>query len=131
MGIFNFFSSKEKRAKLSHLKSLLTLSLADGKIEKSELAAIAAVCSREGLTDSDLQRCIENPGSIDFVPPTDDLTRFQYLKDMVLLMMCDGNIDKNEFVLCKLTAETLGFKPKVIDAMVLEIINDFKNKMTK
>lgn len=80
MGIFNFFSSKEKRAKLSHLKSLLTLSLADGKIEKSELAAIAAVCSREGLTDSDLQRCIENPDSINFVPPTDDLTRFQYLK---------------------------------------------------
>lgn len=46
-------------------------------------------------------------------------------------MMCDGNIDKNEFVLCKFTAETLGFKHKVIDAMVLDIINDFKSKMTK
>lgn len=78
-----------------------------------------------------MQRCIENPDSINFVPPTDDLTRFQYLKDMVLLMMCDGNIDKNEFVLCKFTAETLGFKHKVIDAMVLDIINDFKSKMTK
>ena len=91
MGIFDFFSSNEKRVQLSHLKNLVALMLADGKIEKAELAAIAAVCSREGLTDADLKRCIKSPESIDFVPPSDNLQRIQYLKDMVLLMMSDGD----------------------------------------
>lgn len=103
--------------------------MADGKIEKSELGAIAAVCSREGLTDEDMKKCLENPNSIQFVPPTDDHTRLRYLRDMVLLMMCDGNIDENEMVVCKVTAEALGYRHEVIDAMILDIIADLKNKM--
>lgn len=129
MGIFDFFSSNEKRAKLSHLKSLVALSMADGKVQKSELVAIAAVCSREGLSDCDLQKCLNNPESIDFVPPTDDNTRLRYLKDMVLLMMSDGNIDKNEYAVCKLTAEALGYRHEVIDAMLLDIIGELKSKI--
>ena len=60
MGIFDFFNSNNDREKLSHLKALVALSLADGKLEKAELAAIAAVCQREGLTDADLKKCIDD-----------------------------------------------------------------------
>lgn len=103
--------------------------LADGKIEKQELASIAAVCSREGLTKADLKRCLESPESIDFVPPANDLQRIQYLKDMVLLMMSDCNIDENEMLVCKMTAEALGFKHEVIDAMILNIIAELKKEL--
>lgn len=130
MGIFDIFSSGRK-AKLSHLKGLVALAMADGKLEKSELAAIAAVCSREGLSETDLKKCIENPGSIEFNPPKDDETKIKYLRDMVLLMMCDGNIDDNEVLVCKLTAEALGFKHEVIDAMVLDIIEDITRAASK
>ena len=129
MSIFDFFSSKEKRAKLSHLKNLVALSMADGKVEKSELAAIAAICSREGLTEDDLQKCLNNPDSINFVPPTDDKTRLRYIQDMLLLMMSDGDIDENEMLVCKLTAEALGYKHEVIDAMLIGIIADLKEKI--
>lgn len=130
MGIFNFFKkSDDKRIKLSHLKNLVVLMLADGKIEKQELASIAAVCSREGLTKADLKRCLESPESIDFVPPANDLQRIQYLKDMVLLMMSDCNIDENEMLVCKMTAEALGFKHEVIDAMILNIIAELKKEL--
>ena len=37
MGIFDFFSSNEERVQLSHLRNLVALMLADGKIEKAEL----------------------------------------------------------------------------------------------
>lgn len=129
MSIFDFFSSKEKRAKLSHLRNLVTLSMADGKLEKSELAAIAAVCNREGLTEDDFRKCLNNPNSINFVPPKDNITRVRYLKDMVLLMMSDGDIDQNELLVCKLTAEALGFKHEVIDAMLFDIIAEIKEKI--
>lgn len=129
MGIFDFFSSKSDKQKLSHIKSLVALAMADGKVEKSELAAIAAVCSREGVSESEIKNFLDNPDSVDFVPPTDHQTKVQYLKDMCALMMIDGNIDKNEVVLCKLTAEALGFRHEVIDAMVSDIIDDLKEKM--
>ncbi len=129
MGIFNFFSSKSDKQKLSHIKSLIALAMADGKVEKSELAAIAAVCSREGIEESEIKNLLDNPESVDFVPPTDHQTKVQYLKDMCALMMIDGNIDKNEVVVCKLTAEALGFRHEVIDAMVSDIIDELKVNM--
>ena len=52
--------------------------------------------------------------------------RVVYLKDMVLLMMCDGDIDDRELALCKATAIALGFKHEVIDAMIMDIIEDIK-----
>ena len=131
MSIFDLFRVKSEREKLSHLKTLVALAVADGKVEKSELAAIATICRREGLTDADLKRCLDNPESISFVAPSDDKTKLEHLKDMVCLMMCDGNINENEFAVCKLTAEALGYKHEVIDAMILAIIEDLKSAINK
>ena len=126
MRFSDFFKSKEDRAKLAHLKHLVILAMADGRIEKSELASIAAVCAREGISESDLKRCIENPDSIDFAMPTDEGTKLRYIKDLVLLMMSDGDIDDREIVWCKLVAEKLGYRHEVTDAMVLGIIAEIK-----
>lgn len=126
MSIFDIFCSRTKLERLSHIKNLVALSMADGKFEKSELLAIAAICSREGVDEREIERCIKDPSSIDFYPPSDDNKKNQYLKDMVCLMMCDGNIDKTELVVCKLTAEALGFKNEVIDAMIMDIIDELR-----
>lgn len=131
MGIFDMFHSKSKRQELGHLKALLALAAADGKIEKSELVAIAAICSREGISEAELKKCLENPESVPYEKPTDNNTKIQYLKDMVGLMMIDGNIDDNEIVLCKITAESLGFHKEVIDAMILDIIVELKKKLSE
>ena len=129
MGIFNLFKTQRNREKLSHLKNLVALSLADGKIQEPELVAIAAICSREGLTEDDLEKCLKAPESINFVPPTDEKTKIKYLKDMVMLMMVDGNIDDTEMLTCKLTAEALGFRHEIVDAMIINIIKDIKHEM--
>lgn len=129
MGILNWFKrNDDNKEKLSHLKNLIALSMADGKLEKAELAAISAVISREGMTQEDLERCINNPKSIEFVPPTSNSTKIQHLKDMVYLMMADGNIDDNEVMVCKITAEMLGFKHEVIDAIVFDTIEEIKKE---
>ncbi|MBR7029367.1 MAG: hypothetical protein IKI05_08220 [Bacteroidaceae bacterium] len=126
MGIFDFFSSKTDKEKLSHIKALVALAMADGKLEKEEAAAIAAVCSREGIAENEIKKILKNPESVDFVIPTSNGKKLQYLKDMCALMMIDGNIDKNEIAVCKLTAEAMGFRHEVIDAMVTDIIDDLK-----
>ncbi len=103
--------------------------MADGKVLKSELATIAMICKREGLTEHDLQICQNSPDSIKFTPPKDMETRLLYLRDMVMVMICDGDIDSNEVHGCKLAAVALGFKPQIVEAMVGDIINDLRNNM--
>jgi len=36
---------------------------------------------------------------------------------------------KNEMVICKMTAEALGYRHEVIDAMILDIIADLSKKV--
>ncbi len=127
MGLFDLFRSREDREKLSHLRNLIVLAMADGKVEKAELAAIAAMCSREGLTEKDFNKCIDDPKSIDFVVPSDDYVKLQHLRDMVLLMMCDGNINDEEMKVCKAAADALGFKTEIIDALIKDIIDEIRN----
>lgn len=126
MSFIDLFKSRESREKLSHLKNLVAVAFADGKLEDNEMAALATVMARDGLTPSDLERCIKKPQGIKFLPPETPGQRVVYLKDMVLLMMCDGNIDDKELALCKATAIALGFKHEVIDAIIMDIIADIK-----
>ena len=97
------------------------------------MAALAIVMAREGITESDLERCVKNPKGIKFIPPQTLEQQVTYLKDMVLLMMCDGEIDEREMALCKATAIALGFEHEVIDAIIMDIIADIKrnNNFTK
>ncbi|MBR6190984.1 MAG: hypothetical protein IKQ68_02320 [Prevotella sp.] len=109
----------------------MTVAFADGKIANEEMAALTMIMSREGMSPDDLERCLKDPDGIKFTPPKDSAQGGKYLKDMVLLMMCDGEIDKREFALCKATAMALGFRHEIIDAMILEIIADVKRELMK
>ena len=131
MSFIDLFKSREERAKLSHLKNLVAVAAADGKFEKSEMAAIAMVMARRGLKPADLERCIKNPKGIKFVQPKSAEQCVEYLRDMVFLMMCDGDIDDREISVCKFTALSLGFKHEIIDAMIMDIISDLKEIINK
>ena len=85
--------------------------------------------SREGLSEDDLQKCLDNPGDIKFVAPDTDAKKLRYISDMVMLMMVDGDLDDKEFILCKATAEALGYRHEVIDAMILGIVAKIKDSM--
>jgi len=128
MSFFDLFKSQESRESLSHLKNLVAVAFADGRLEENEMAAIATVMSREGLSKSDFERCVKNPKGIKFIPPKTPEKRLQNLIDMVALMMCDGNIDEKEMLVCKITAEALGFKHEIIDTMIAEVIEGLKKK---
>ena len=103
----------------------------DGKIEDNELAALVAVCAREGIDEQELQKLLNDPESVKFVVPKDEDKKMLYLKDMICMMMCDGEIHENEFVLCKMVAESLGYPHEVVDALVLRVINEIKSEMAK
>ena len=59
MSFIDLFKSRESREKLSHLKNLVAVAFADGKLEDNEMAALATVMARDGLMPSNLERCIK------------------------------------------------------------------------
>ena len=122
------FKSKEEKARLSNIKNLIALAMADGKVERSELAAIAAVAERDNIDEKEIKKILEGKDKVKFVVPETNSEKIRFLQDMVALMMIDGNIDDNEFALCKLVAIDFGYRHEVIDAMILDIIASLKSE---
>jgi len=122
MGILDLFDSRDKKKRLSHIKNLIALASADGHVDDEELALIFKIGSEIGLTREELNRIISRPESINFIAPSSFRERIEQLYDMVLVMMIDGEIHKNEVAFCKFIAMRLGFRPEVIDAIVNEVI---------
>ena len=106
---------------LGQVKNLIMLALADGKATESELAVIAGIAAREHLTQEELDNLIDNPDSVHITLPDDEATRQRYLKDMVQLMMVDGELEDNELAMCKLYAIALGFESTSVEQIVLDM----------
>lgn len=129
MNILDFFTSRSKKIKLAHLKRLIAVTCADGVIQDSEREALSIIMLREGLTPADFERCLRKTDSVKMISPDSDSQKRVYLKDLVHLMMIDGNIDKNEMLVCKLAAVEFGYRPEVIDKLLIDTIEDIKKEL--
>lgn len=118
------FESKEERAKLSHLKRLIALSHTDGKLMDIELALISFICDREGISINKIEEIVNNPRSVDVIPPKDIETKIKYLRDMVDLMICDGEINENEYSVCLYAAKEFGCEPEIVDNLINIDVDD-------
>lgn len=121
------FKSQKEKERLSHVKTLLALAFADGKLEKNEITAIAAFAARENVDVEEVQKMLDGKDNVNFVPPQSEEDKVQYLHDLVLLMIADGNINEKEYALCKAVADQFGYREEVIDALLEKIIEDIKN----
>lgn len=116
------FKTREEKVRLSNVKNLITLAMADGNVDRKELAAIAAVSVRDNIDPKDIERMLKGKDKVKFVIPSTQNEKVRHLTDMVKLMMVDGKIHDNELELCKLLAIEYGYRHEVIDAMMLDII---------
>ena len=113
----------QEQQRLGQLKNLVMLASADDRFTDSELAVLLAVASRENITPEDFDRVMENPDSIDITLPEDEDTKLAYLRDMVAMMMVDGELDEQELAICKLYAIALGYRSSIVDGMIAGVID--------
>lgn len=113
--------------KLGQVKNLIMLALADGKATESELALIAAIASREELTQDELDNLLEHPERVHIELPDDEDQKLCYMEDMVSLMMIDGDLDDNEMAMCKIYAILLGYESDIVEKMILDISEKLKD----
>lgn len=124
MGLFSVFDDHERNKKLSHLKSLVEVAFADGKLETNELQLLESFASKLGLTMEDVQDIKNNPDAYRFNPPSSDKAKILLLYDLVKVMLVDNEIHEKEVEICKSIAVRLNILPRMIDEMIAFIIEN-------
>lgn len=116
-------NNDQDQKRLGQLKNLVMLAAADGRVTDSELAVLLAVASRENITPDEFNRVMEDPDSVAIDLPEDEDTKLAYLRDMVAMMMVDGELDEQELAICKLYAMALGYRGSIVDGMIAGVVD--------
>lgn len=115
--------NKKEQQRLGQLKNLVMLASADERFTDSELAVLLAVASRENITPEEFNNVIDNPDSVKITLPEDEDTKLAFMRDMVAMMMVDGELDEQELSICKIYAMALGYRGSIIDGMIAGVID--------
>lgn len=131
MGFQELFESFDKKKRKSHFKNLLAVAMADGNLDNVEFEYIMQLADKCYMTRDEVKRVIDFPEAISFHPPKTDRERFDQMYDLVTVMLVDGEIDDREMQLCKVFAMRLGFKPVLVDKLVVDLIDSALNGIAK
>ena len=119
----NKIDNTQENQRMGQLKNLVMLASADEKMTDSEMAVLIAVASRENITPEEFNKVIDDPDSVNITLPEDEETKLAYLRDMVAMMMIDGELDEQEMAICKLYAMALGYRGSIVDGMIAGVID--------
>ena len=111
----------DRKKLLSHIRNLVALSYADGKFSDEERQYVANVANEAGLTAEEMKQIIDDPESIRFIMPANDIEKIEHLYDLILLMMIDGDLNENEIIFCRAMAIKMKIPYQVVDEMVAKI----------
>ena len=124
MGFQELFESFDKKKRKSHFKNLLAVAMADGNLGEQEFSLIMSMAEKCYMSPDEVQRVIDHPSQIRFYAPKTNRERFEQIYDLVAVMLADGKIHDNEKEVCKFFAIKLGFKPDIVNALVMDMIDD-------
>lgn len=123
-------NKSQEQQRLGQLKNLVMLASADERITDSEMAVLLAVASRENITPDEFNKVIDDLESVNITLPEDEDTKLAYLRDMVAMMMIDGELDEEELAICKLYAMALGYRGSIVDGMIAGVIDSLDTQGT-
>ena len=118
--------TKEEKARLSNLKNIISVSMADGELGEDELTIIALAAARDDISERDVEKMLKGKDRIKFTVPDTDEMKMRFLTDMVRLMMVDGSLGDSELRMCKNAARLYGYGDEVVDDLVASIRQDME-----
>lgn len=121
MDLLNIFKNDPTGARKSHLKDLITVAMADGRMDESEWELLKALARLMEIPENEISRIREHPDGVGFVPPKKYEDKITQIQDLVALMNIDGEIDSSEVELCKKISLRLDLLPQIVDQILEEI----------
>lgn len=101
-----------------HFKNLLSIALADGIIDKSELDFIFKKSGKYFITQSDFDENIENHLHVKPAIIEDKIERSEKMLDLIEMMLLDGETHEHERRLCMMFGVSLGYKAESMEKLV-------------
>lgn len=120
-----------KNTKMAHVVNLMSIAGIDGNIADEEKNVIIGIAQNLGLTENDFDACLESWQQIDetnleTIVPESAEERYEFLKNMVLVMMVDGEIDENERAYIAGLAEKYGIDGEDdVDELIQIVHNEY------
>lgn len=102
----------------SHIKNLMVLTMADGKMSFEEEHTLFSLAHRLGLSNADLEFIKSNPRSIEFKIPDSYGEKLEQIYDLVSQISVDGPVEDKEVELCRSLALRFNLAPRVIDDLL-------------
>lgn len=120
--VIEFYAEKqvEHQRHLDMFQNLFLVAVANGQIEEGEQRFLLEVAHNLGLSQKDIDYFFDHYDELDFVIPEDPAERLFSLKNLVYMMIVDGEIDEAEYAHCLAFAERIGCGTQEIDQIIIE-----------
>lgn len=127
MGIFRSFESGEHKKIKSHFEHLISIAMADGKIDDSEKEYLLALAQQYSITEEKVQHMLDSPEHYVFTAPYNKEERLNQLKEIIRILLIDNKITQNEINLCKKYAVALNYNPSIV-VKLTNLLESYMNK---
>lgn len=120
--VIEFYQTKEKE-RIRHLgmfQNLYIVAAADGEIGPQEESLLLQVAENLGLGQRDVETVARQYPDFDFVIPDNEEEAYFSLKNLVFMMIADGNIKDREFSLCLRFAEMINMDREAVEKILDE-----------
>jgi len=104
--------------KLEHFRNLVSLTVADGKIEEVERVALSKIAYEQGIPLERLNLMLQKANEYVYLIPQNTHEREKQLEQMIELALVDGEFAPAELELITVVAEKLGFSKEELAAIL-------------
>jgi len=118
-------------ANTEYLVHLIRTALTDDVITESELELLHSISKRLGFTEAETDHLIHLTVKADYNPPSDLLSCFEQVFEIVNMILADGSIDQNEMNLASGFAAKCGFDEKKIPGLLVLLSNGIQQGINK
>lgn len=94
---------------IEHFRNLVSLSVADGKIEESERIALSKIAYERGIPMDRMNVMLSRANEYTYLIPQNMIEREKQLDEMIQFAKVDGEFAHAELELITVVAEKLGF----------------------
>ena len=103
---------------IEHFRNLVSLSVADGKIEETEKVALAKIAYERGIPFDRMNVMIKHAAEYIYLIPQNMIERERQLEEMIEFAHVDGDFATAEYDLIKMVAEKLGFSEEELERFI-------------
>ncbi len=124
--IISFYRNKqdERLKKMAIYSNLYIIAAVDGDISDDEEHFLSNAAQSLGLSEAEVAHIHHNYQNMELVVPEGEEERYYALRNIVLMMVIDGEIESSEYKQCVDYAAIIGLNKKDVD----EIITEYRDK---